>query len=105
MGRKHCINAFNLDNVKHVVSGKELTLSQTTNFRLFQTKRIGRRQFKFDENGRKFSKLGRKHWKKWKLLVMSNFSSSHNVFKRQVKTGLVLEWVNSLPHNPDFQRP
>ena len=31
-----------------------LTLSQTTNFRLFQTERDA--NFKFDENGRKFSK-------------------------------------------------
>ena len=36
------------------VTGKDLTLSQTTNFRLFQTERLCRRQF--DENGRKFSK-------------------------------------------------
>ena len=33
-----------------------LTLSQTRNFRLFQTERVCRRQFKFDENSRKFSK-------------------------------------------------
>ena len=33
----------------------DLTLSQTTNFRLFQTGRGCRRHFKFDENGRKFS--------------------------------------------------
>ena len=32
-----------------------LTLSQTTNFRLFQTERVYRRH-EFDENGRKFSK-------------------------------------------------
>ena len=35
---------------------KTLNLSQTTNFRLFQTERVCRRQFKFDENGGKFSK-------------------------------------------------
>ena len=33
-----------------------LTLSQTLDFRLFQTERACRRQFQFDENGRKFSK-------------------------------------------------
>ena len=33
-----------------------LTHYQTTNFRLFHTKRVCRRQFKFDENGRKLSK-------------------------------------------------
>ena len=36
---------------------KGLTLSQTTNFGLFQTQRVCRRKFfKFDENGGKFSK-------------------------------------------------
>ena len=33
-----------------------LTRSQTTNFRLFQTERICRRQLSIDENGRNFSK-------------------------------------------------
>ena len=33
-----------------------LTLSQTTNFRLFQTERVGSRQFIYDENGKKFLK-------------------------------------------------
>ena len=33
-----------------------LTFFQTTNFRLFQIERVCRRQFKFDENDRKFSK-------------------------------------------------
>ena len=33
-----------------------LTHYQTTNFRLFQTERICRRQYQFDENGRKLSK-------------------------------------------------
>ena len=33
-----------------------LTLSQITNFRLFQPERVADNNFKFDENGRKFSK-------------------------------------------------
>ena len=33
-----------------------LTHYQTTNFRLFQTERVCRRQLKLDENGRKLSK-------------------------------------------------
>ena len=33
-----------------------LTLSQTPNFRLFQTERVCRRQFQFDEDGTKFFK-------------------------------------------------
>ena len=35
---------------------KPLTLSQITNFRFFQTERFADDNFKFDENGRKFSK-------------------------------------------------
>ena len=33
-----------------------LTISQTTNFRFFRTERLSDENFKFDENGRKFSK-------------------------------------------------
>ena len=33
-----------------------LTLTQTTYFRLFQTEKVYRRQFKFNENGRRVSK-------------------------------------------------
>ena len=40
--------------------------------------------FKFDENGRKLSKT---LWEKKKLLVTSNFSFSHSVFKRLVSQG------------------
>ena len=35
-----------------------LTLSQTTNFRLFQTERVADDNSKFDENGEEFSKRG-----------------------------------------------
>ena len=37
--------------------------------------------FTFDENGRKFSKSAENTVGKTKLLVMSNFSLSHSVFK------------------------
>ena len=44
--------------------------------------------FKFDENGRKLSKWEKKTlWEKEKLLVTSNFSFSHRVFKRLVSQG------------------
>ena len=40
--------------------------------------------FKFDEDGKKFSHKGKKTlWEKEKLLVTSNFSFSHNVFQKQ----------------------
>ena len=38
-----------------------LTLSQTTNFRLFQTERVCRQQIKFHENGRKSFIWVKKH--------------------------------------------
>ena len=45
MGRKHCGKRRNCS----------LTLSKTTNFRLFQTKEFADDNFKFDENARKLS--------------------------------------------------
>ena len=63
---------------------KGLTLSQTTNFRLFQTERVCRRQFEISYKWRNVLKRCRKHWAKEKLLFMSNFSFSHSVFKRLV---------------------
>ena len=38
-------NAFDLIHFKILSIGKELTLSQMTKFRLFQTERVCRRQF------------------------------------------------------------
>ena len=54
--------------------------------------------FKFDENGIKFPNGQKTLWEKEKLLVTSNFSCSHSVFKRLLKTGkngVVLERVQS----------
>ena len=61
-------------------------------------------KFKFDENGRKFTQTGRKHWEKEKLLVMSNFSFSQSAFKRLVlqtrkNQGLFGKELTSIPHN------
>ena len=51
-----------------------LTHYRTTNFRLFQTERVCRRQFQI--------------WRKWqKVIQTSNFSFSHSVFKRLVSMG------------------
>ena len=65
----------------------QLTHYQMTNFRLFQTERVCRRQFKIWRRWHKVIQTGRKHWEKEKLLVMSNFSFSHSVFKRLVSQG------------------
>ena len=56
--------------------------------------------FKYDENGEKFFKRVENLWKKEKLLIMSNFSFSHSVFKRLVQQksknkGLFEKRVNS----------
>ena len=56
-----------------------LTLSQTTNLRLFKTNRICRQQFK--GNGGNFSSRVENAVGKEKLLFVSNFSFSHRVFK------------------------
>ena len=71
-----------------------LTLSQTTNFRLFQTERVCRRLPNWksvqtmNSNLMKMAEGSPNRWKilweKEKLLVTSNFSFSHSVFKRLV---------------------
>ena len=58
---------------------------------------------KYDENGRKFSKMIKKTlWEKEKLLVTSNFSFSYSVFKRlglqtRKNQGLFGKGLNSGP--------
>ena len=85
---------------------KPLTLSQTTNFRLFQTERVCRRQFSVSRKWQKVLQQARKLNEKEKLLVTSNFSFSHSVFKRLVKqirkTQGFLERVNPFPNKPWF---
>ena len=65
-----------------------LTHYQTTNFRLFQTERVCRRQFqnltKMEES---YPNRWKTLWEKEKLLITSNFSFSHSVFKRLVSQG------------------
>ena len=65
--------------VKHL-----LTLSQSTISDLSKLKGFADDNFEIDENGRKVSKHVENAVAKEKLLVMSNFSFSHSVFKRLV---------------------
>ena len=58
-----------------------------TNFRLFQTERVCRRQVQIWQKWQKVIQTGRKHWEKEKLLITSNFSFSHSVLKRLVFQG------------------
>ena len=67
---------------KHIC---DLTLSQATNFRLFQTERVWRRKFQIWWKWHKLLQMGRKHCgEKEKLLLTSNFSFSNSVFKSLV---------------------
>ena len=80
----HTISTLSKIYYYYMIIEPGLTHYQTTNFRLFRTD-----NFKFDENGRKLSKqlenaVGKHLWEKEKLLVPSNFSFSHSVFKRFV---------------------
>ena len=59
----------------------QLTLSQTTDFKLFQTILNLKKIAESSPNGKKTL------WVKEKLLVMGNFSFSHSVFKRLVSQG------------------
>ena len=92
-----------------------LTHYQTTNFRLFQTERVCRRQFHIRRKGQKVIQTVRKHCgKKEKLLVTSNFSFSHSVFKRLVSqgrqkaslcgNGLMSMEYTRLYHSPDLKQ-
>ena len=71
----------------------DLTLSQTTNFRLFKTERVSRRQLKFNENGRKFSKQVEKTVGKVEIArkVFSRKLFSKGLYWRHVKTRAGLE--------------
>ena len=73
---------------QNILLGTYLTHYQTTNFRLFKTKEVCRWQFKIWRKWQKVIQTGRKHCgKQEKLLVTSNFSFSHSVFKRLVSQG------------------
>ena len=76
-----------------------LTHYQMTNFRLFQTERVCRRQFQISQKW-KLAKRGKTLWEKEKLLITSNFSFSLSVFKRLVSQGCqkVSLCVNGLSH-------
>ena len=50
----------------------------------YKLKEFADDNFRFNKNGRKFPEWVEKLWEKEKLLVTSNFSFSHSVFKRLV---------------------
>ena len=75
-----------------------------TNFRLFQTERVCRRQFKFDENGRKLSKLVENTVGKGEIAHYEQFLLFPKCFQKACFPGaskgvIVWEWVHSLPND------
>ena len=75
-----------------------LTHYQTTNFRIFQTERVCRRQFKIGWHWPKGLQMGRKHCGKRRncsLRAISPFPKvfSIDLFPRGVKGVIVWEWV------------
>ena len=63
----------------------QLTLTKQQILDSSKLKEFADNNFKFDDNDRKFSKWVEKTlWEKEKLLVTSNFSFSHSIFKRLV---------------------
>ena len=76
-----------IPQVLYIITKPTLTHYQMTNFRLFQTERVCRRQFQIWRNWQKFIQTGRKHWEKEKLFITSNFSFSYSVFKGLVSQG------------------
>ena len=77
-----------------------LTLSQTTNFRLFKTERVCGGQFKFDENGRKLSKWVENTVGKGEIARYEQFLLFPQCFQKACFPGaskgvFVWEWVNT----------
>ena len=81
-----------------------LTLSKTTNFRLFQTQRVCRWQFRIWWKWGKVLQNWGKHCGKRRncsLRAISTFPTvfSKDLYCRHIKTRTCLERVNSLPYN------
>ena len=63
-----------------------LTLSQTTNSSLFKTESVSDNYLKFDENGRNFSKKGRKQYGVNEKLLLFPTVFSKDLYCRHIKT-------------------
>ena len=76
----------------------QLTHYQTINFRLFQTERVCRRQFKFDENCRKLSNrventVGKGEIARYKQFLLFPLCFQKACFPGASKAVIVWEWV------------
>ena len=77
-----------------------LTHYQTTNFRLFQTKKVCRQQFQIDKNGRKLSKWEENTVGKGEIAHYEQFLLFPQCFQKACFQGaskgvIVWEWVKS----------
>ena len=102
-------NPLSLDQSRIMFLGIGLTHYQMTNFRLFQSKlkEFTEDNFKFDENERKLSKQVENTVGKGEIARYEQFLLFPQCFQKACfpvgsKGVIVWEWVNSLPHNPDF---
>ena len=83
-----------------------ITLSQTTNFRLFQIERVCRQQFQIWWKWLKVPQTGRKHCGKRRKCLFKQFLLFPQCFLKtcigDIKTRACLERVNPFPNKPCF---
>ena len=83
-----------------------LTHYQTTNFRLFQTEKVCRRQFQISWKWQRVIQTGRKHCGKRRNCSLRLISPFPSVFSKTcfpgASKGVVWEWVNLFPNKPLF---
>ena len=70
-----------------VLHAFKLTHYQTTNFRLFFTERVSRRQFQIRRKWQKVIKMGRKHCGKNILEFIFNIDRNHREKRGKVRKG------------------
>ena len=97
---------FSLEESKICCLGNSLTHYQTTNFRLFQTERVCRRQFQIDENGRKLSRWVENTVEKGEIARYEQFLLFPQCFQKACFPGaskgvIVWEWVNGFVQQPN----
>ena len=78
------IYSFSYNIYRRLVPKQHLNPSTNDKFYSSKLKEFANDNFKFVENGRRLSKREKKMREKEKLLITSNSSLSHNVFKRLV---------------------
>ena len=89
------IRLLSWGHLKSLLCGNELTHYQTTNFRLFQTETVCRRQFQIWRKWKKVIQTGRKHCgKRRNCLLLFPQCFQKACFPEASKGVIVWEWVN-----------